>query len=176
MRHEPVIVVGVDRSRHSRAALLWAAEEAVRRQAGLRIMHVRQSGSADVRPRLPESSSSRRLQAARLQAARLQAARLQAAQHQATVDWVSEQLEGRTVPYTVEAVDGAPGPVLVEVSAEADLLVVGTGEHVGLDRLLHGSVSHHCVSNAICPVVAVPSRMVERVKTAAPIPRPAAQW
>jgi nucleotide-binding universal stress UspA family protein len=170
-RHEPVIVVGVDRARHSRAALRWAAEEAVRRQAGLRIVHVWQSGRAEGRPRLPESSSSRRLQAARLQAARLQAA-----QHQATVDWVSEQLEGRTVRYTVEAVDGAPGPVLVEVSAKADLLVVGTGEHVGLDRLLHGSVSHFCVSNAICPVVAVPSQMVERVKTAVPIPGPAAQW
>jgi len=160
-RHEPVIVVGVDRSRHGRAALRWAAEEAVRRQAGLRIVHVWQSGRADVRARLPESSSSRRLRAA---------------QHQATVGWVSEQLEGRTVPYTVEAVDGAPGPVLVEVSAEADLLVVGTGEHVGLDRLLHGSVSHYCVSNAICPVVAVPSQVVVRVKTAVPIPRPAAQW
>jgi len=160
-RYEPVIVVGVDRSRHSRAALRWAAEEAVRRQAGLRIVHAWQSGRADVRARLPESSSSRRLQAA---------------QRQATVDWVSEQLEGRTVPYTVEAVDGAPGPVLVEMSAGADLLVVGTGEHVGLDRLLHGSVSHHCVSNAICPVVAVPSQTVERVKTAVPIPGPAAQW
>jgi nucleotide-binding universal stress UspA family protein len=42
-------------------------------------------------------------------------------------------------------------------SEEADLLVVGTGDHVGLGRLLVGSVSHYCLSHAKCPVVAVPA-------------------
>ena len=35
--------------------------------------------------------------------------------------------------------------------------MVGTREHVGLGRLLTGSVSHYCLSHAGCPVVAVPS-------------------
>ena len=36
------------------------------------------------------------------------------------------------------------------------VLVVGTHEHHGLGRVLHGSVSHYVLSHAPCPVVAVP--------------------
>jgi nucleotide-binding universal stress UspA family protein len=35
-------------------------------------------------------------------------------------------------------------------------LVVGTREHVGLERLVTGSVSHYRLSHAECPVAAVP--------------------
>ena len=42
------------------------------------------------------------------------------------------------------------------LSKHAELLVVGTREHVGLGRLLVGSVSHYCLRHAACPVVAVP--------------------
>ena len=42
------------------------------------------------------------------------------------------------------------------------LLVVGTREHVGLGRLLTSSVSHYCLSHALCPVVAVPAPLTER--------------
>jgi nucleotide-binding universal stress UspA family protein len=35
-------------------------------------------------------------------------------------------------------------------------LVVGTPSHVGLGRLLTGSVGHHCVRRGKCPVVSVP--------------------
>jgi nucleotide-binding universal stress UspA family protein len=52
---------------------------------------------------------------------------------------------------------GEPGPVLVAESGAA-LLVVGTRGHVGIGRLLSGSVSHYCLSHADCPVVAVPAR------------------
>ena len=50
-----------------------------------------------------------------------------------------------------------PGPFLVRQSRDAQLLVVGTREHAGLGRLLVGSISHYCLSRAVCPVVAVPA-------------------
>ena len=37
------------------------------------------------------------------------------------------------------------------------LLVVGTKEHVGISRIVAGSISHYCLSHAQCPVVAVPA-------------------
>jgi hypothetical protein len=36
------------------------------------------------------------------------------------------------------------------------MLVIGTRERVGLDRLVHDSVSQSCLNNAQFPVVAVP--------------------
>jgi nucleotide-binding universal stress UspA family protein len=59
--------------------------------------------------------------------------------------------------WTLQCFAGDPGPLLRRQSEEADLLVVGTGDHVGLGRLLVGSVSHYCLSRAKCPVVAVPA-------------------
>jgi nucleotide-binding universal stress UspA family protein len=59
--------------------------------------------------------------------------------------------------WTLQCFAGDPGPLLRQQSEEADLLVVGTGDHVGLGRLLVGSVSHYCLSRAKCPVVAVPA-------------------
>jgi nucleotide-binding universal stress UspA family protein len=59
--------------------------------------------------------------------------------------------------WTLRGFMGDPGPVLRSQAHDADLLVVGTGQHVGLGRLLVGSVSHYCLSHAKCPVVAVPA-------------------
>ena len=59
--------------------------------------------------------------------------------------------------WTLTCFAGDPGPVLRRQAKDADLLVVGTGEHVGLGRLLVGSVSHLCLTHAMCPVVAVPA-------------------
>jgi nucleotide-binding universal stress UspA family protein len=59
--------------------------------------------------------------------------------------------------WVLEVRQGRPGHVLADLSGEAALLVVGTGDHVGLRRVLLGSVSHYCLSHAACPVVAVPA-------------------
>ena len=59
--------------------------------------------------------------------------------------------------WTLKCFAGDPGPVLRSQAKDAGLLVVGTGEHVGLGRLLVGSVSHQCLTHATCPVVAVPA-------------------
>jgi nucleotide-binding universal stress UspA family protein len=51
---------------------------------------------------------------------------------------------------------GDVGDVLVRLSANAELLVVGTRQPVRGRPYLTGSVSHYCVSHASCPVVTIP--------------------
>ena len=53
------------------------------------------------------------------------------------------------------AVQGFPAPVLLGASARADLLVLGSRGHGGFSGALLGSVSQHCVRHARCPVVII---------------------
>ena len=54
---------------------------------------------------------------------------------------------------------GDVGEVLVRLSNDGDLLVVGTREPMRGGPYLAGSVSHYCISHAGCPVVAVPEQL-----------------
>lgn len=63
----------------------------------------------------------------------------------------------QSVTITSQAVRGHAAKVLLETVAESDLLVVGSHGHGGFVGALLGSVSHHVVSHARCPVVVVPS-------------------
>ena len=53
------------------------------------------------------------------------------------------------------AVQGLPAPVLLGASAGADLLVLGSRGHGGFSGALLGSVGQHCVHHARCPVVII---------------------
>lgn len=53
-------------------------------------------------------------------------------------------------------VQGHPSTALLEASADADLLVVGTRGQSGLTSTLLGSVSAHCASHATIPVAIIP--------------------
>ncbi len=64
----------------------------------------------------------------------------------------------QSIEIEAEVVEGHPAPVLVNESADADLLVVGSRGHGEFVGMLIGSVSEHCVSNARCPVVVVRDR------------------
>ena len=57
------------------------------------------------------------------------------------------------VPVQSTVIEGHPAPVLVEASRGADLLVVGSRGHGEFVGMLLGSVSEHCVTNAGCPVL-----------------------
>ena len=60
---------------------------------------------------------------------------------------------------TLRFAQGDVGEVLVRLSTDADLLVVGTREPIRGGPYLAGSVSHYCISHASCPVVAVPEQL-----------------
>jgi nucleotide-binding universal stress UspA family protein len=50
---------------------------------------------------------------------------------------------------------GHAAEVLIEASKDADLLVVGSRGHRAFTGMLVGSVSLHCVTGAFCPVVVI---------------------
>jgi nucleotide-binding universal stress UspA family protein len=74
--------------------------------------------------------------------------------------WVQEAFDGD--PPDVEVLEvvvpGHPAQVLIDASAHAALLVVGSRGHGAFTGTLLGSVSQHCVQHARCPVVVVRGR------------------
>jgi nucleotide-binding universal stress UspA family protein len=65
-------------------------------------------------------------------------------------------------------VQGHPAKVLLDMAAEAELLVVGSRGHGGFVGMLVGSVSQHLIAHAACPVTVVraPAEPAEEVPAA----------
>jgi nucleotide-binding universal stress UspA family protein len=139
------IVVGLDDSPSSKAALSWAAEQAQDVGAELRAVHAVDwpQGLSDAG--FPAPADFMNVSREELEDSYRQAIT-------AVFDAVSPHLG-----WTLQFASGNAGQVLVRLSKDARVLVVGTREHVGLGRLVSGSVSHYCLSHASCPVVAVPA-------------------
>jgi nucleotide-binding universal stress UspA family protein len=140
----PQVVVGVDGSTESVAALKWAAGYATATGGHIRAVMAWHYPSA-VGPApvgvAPESISGE-------------------VRHHMT-DTVSKAVADAEIDaelVQVEAAYGHPAEVLVGLSAEADLLVVGSRGHGTFTGMLVGSVSLHCVTHAACPVLVVRSR------------------
>jgi nucleotide-binding universal stress UspA family protein len=136
------IVVGLDLSRSARAALDWAAEQARATGQTLRAVHV-------------ISASSTYSMALGGVAVPIEPSEMDAT-HCEAVAAVFDSAQPQP-GWQVKFFSGEAGPILVAESVRAALLVVGTKEHVGIGRLISGSVSHYCLSHAQCPVVAVPA-------------------
>jgi nucleotide-binding universal stress UspA family protein len=66
---------------------------------------------------------------------------------------VAEAYEPVTITTTV--VHDNPARALLNASAGASLLVVGSRGHGGFVEALLGSVGQHCVQHATCPVVVI---------------------
>jgi len=135
------IVVGLDDGPAAAAALRWAAEQAKITGRPLRVVHAWQLSP------LEQAAGSPEYIEAAIADARARATR-----------WVLDALGANAseVRWSLDIVEGGPGPALVERSRDAHLLALGTHEHTGLRRTILGSVSHYCLSHAVTPVVAVP--------------------
>ena len=174
------IVVGVDASPGALQALAWAADEARLRLASLQVVHAYhvQALQAPVyfpsREALPgrAAAAGGRPPAEELEQTLEQRAEFEAAVRRQAEDMVEgllrelDETAGVDVQPTVVE-DRNPAEALVELSADADLVVVGSRGRGGFTSLLLGSVSHAVVLHALCPVVVIPPSAEER-KAAAP--------
>ena len=142
-----VFVVGVDHSPGAKEALRFAAEEARLRGATIHAVHAWQYGYIGYVG--PEGNVP-------LVGADIE--QLRAAAEAALEASVREALPDTDVEIKLQAIQGTPAGVLVEASAGADLLVVGSRGHGGFVGLLLGSVSQQCAHHAACPVVIVHPR------------------
>ncbi len=143
--HQGDIVVGVDESAVSVAALRWAMSEAAesgRTVVALRAwtfepvldLHSAVSGS----PRAVEEVHRRELAAAIEQA----------------------REGGSDVPVRTDLVEHSPAFALIEASKTASMIVLGSHGRGRLLTMLVGSVAEQCLREASCPVVVIPARTV----------------
>ncbi len=143
------IVVGVDGSEPSRAALRWAAATAAALGAQLEPVRAFRYPPAlhewtavpsnyGFLPELPPLETVER------------------GVRDELTDMVAAEL-GPDSGVTAHARRGHPAEVLLAAAADAAMLVVGRSGHGGLSELLRlGSVARACTEHAPCPVVVVP--------------------
>ena len=138
---KPRIVVGVDESPASLAALRWAAREAGLRAAWLQVVQAWERArwrvapyASCVRPR--GTDEDRAAAGARLEGA------------------VRTMLgPASAIPVTVEVAEGLATQVLLDRAAGADLLVLGGVASTGRDAI--GPVARDCLRHPPCPIVVV---------------------
>jgi nucleotide-binding universal stress UspA family protein len=147
---EAVIVVGVDGSDGSLAALEWALGEARLRNCALEVdctWHYPYAAIGAFAAPSPAPVSPDDLELA-------------------ADGVISEMLEkvgfeGAGLEIRRAVTSGSAAKALVDASSRADLLVVGSRGHGGFAGLLLGSVSQQCVTHSHCPVVVVPPEVRE---------------
>ena len=140
-RDNRAIVVGVDGSRGSRAALAFALEEGLARGATVEVVTTWLMG-----PALSDVATATTFDDEQRRAREVQDATL------------AEVLEDFTERPAISqlVLQNYGGHSLVEAARDAALLVVGSGRKNLLARALLGSVSEYCVQHSPVPVVVVP--------------------
>lgn len=138
------IVVGVDGSESSRAALQWAYQEAAHHGASLTAVSTWHPPSLPMSPPYGAMTDKDYQSQPKQQALDL-------------LEQLTSDLEARepAVDVRTSIEEGNPAKVLIDRSKEADLLVVGSRGHGGFAGMLLGSVSQHLVAHAECPVVII---------------------
>ena len=137
------IVVGVDGSGHSRAALERAAAEAAAHGAPLTVLVIHQA-VRDVYG-YPSHYQEDSAQTAKVKAAA-----------QAETDDVVAAMDAKPTSVTVTSVHGLPADELIKASQGADMIVLGRRGMGGFARLAMGSVSSQVAHHAHCPILIVP--------------------
>jgi nucleotide-binding universal stress UspA family protein len=130
------IVVGVDGSPHSNAALRWSVDQAAARGGAVTAVFAWQL------PFLSIPGAFNRDE-------------LQEAYRAFLVKTVSEAVPAPPVPLAPVLAEGDPTEALVRAADGADLLVLGIRGRSPAAGLLLGSVSQACAASASCPVVLV---------------------
>jgi nucleotide-binding universal stress UspA family protein len=149
--YEPVVLVGVSGSAASAAALHWASDEARRRGAQLWVIRSWDSqAGAPYAPVYGRLTAGQQHDAAGLEMAALMCATF-----------------GFSAPEGVvmELVQGNPERLLVNRSADADLLVLGSAASSESRARSLGPVIRTCLSRAHCPVVVVSPQEPEIAST-----------
>ncbi len=141
MRQWKRIVVGVDGSPASRTALEWAGDEAVRHGAELVVV----TAWLPIPPPLAGTSST--VPTHGVTDARETAKEL-------LMETIRDVL-GENPPVLVhpQVKEGHAAKLLIDLSEDADLLVVGSSGFGGFAGMLLGSVSQHVAAHAKCTVV-----------------------
>ncbi|MEV4603608.1 universal stress protein [Amycolatopsis sp. NPDC049253] len=137
------VVVGVDESEAALAAVRWAAEEAVRRECVLRLFHAGLFDTADLRGGEPSREEPRLLERAHRWLRRAE----QVAQ---------EAAPDVRIEYAVRL--GPAADLLVGLSDDAALIVLGSHGIGGLRGAAIGSVALRVAASARCPAVIVRGR------------------
>jgi len=141
MKSAPRIVVGVDGSPSSRAALRWAVRQAACTGGAVDAVIAWQI------PVIVQSYGWAPIGAQEV-------ADFEAEARKAIDAVISEEVEPADQHLvTSQVVNGHPAQVLLDAASGADLLVVGTRGHGAFAEALLGSVSQYCVHHAHCPVL-----------------------
>ena len=139
------IVVGVDGSPQSKAAVEWAAREAAMLGSRLTLVHVLIDPTISAWVDAPVSEDYWRRAKQRAQDLLEEANRI-----------AREALPiGSTVTVDQELATGRPQSELEDLSKDADRIVVGSRGLGGVQRVMLGSVSSGLAHHAHCPVVVV---------------------
>jgi nucleotide-binding universal stress UspA family protein len=144
------IVVGYDGSKGAKRALEFAAAEAAKHQARLRIVSVWNGKAPAVAALSADAVASAAVNRPRLAAQRLEEAA-------ALVREAEPDVDVKTV-----AVEGNAAAELIRTTENCRMLVVGSRGHGTVHGFLLGSVSHHCALHARCPVLVVPPLVDDR--------------
>ncbi len=141
----PGITVGIDGSDNAHHALIWAMKEAALRDVPLTVLTVHETvASYWSRQPVTFAGDEERVSHAR------------EAAEQAVAEVAKELGDDKQPQVTVTAINGFSAKALIDASADADLLVVGTRGGGGFPHLSLGAVSSQVVHHARCPIVVVP--------------------
>jgi len=140
------IIVGVDGSKASSAALQWALDEARDRGSDTQVHLVHVTPLEYVSALTGEAIAPRDDPAAEERGRRL----LGDLARRVAADGFGD------VPVTTQQLTGQIAQSLLGASQDADMLVLGSRGHGGFTGLVLGSVTLACVGYARCPVIVVP--------------------
>jgi nucleotide-binding universal stress UspA family protein len=153
------ILVGADGSPPSTAAVDWAAREASMRRLPLFIVHVIHSPAVQMWPEFPPPPEV--------------FARMAREGHEVLSDarkTANEATAGsREIHIETELITGGVLPTLIDLSKDAELIVVGSRGRGPIHRRLLGSVSRGIVEHAHAPIAVIHDEVPMTYPTKAPV-------